>query len=258
MHPRPSFIALLTLLLAVSCGRTEIDAFPFMTGGTGGAGGTGAGGRGASGGGGGGTGAVGGRGGAGGAGGAGAVGGFGGAAGEEAILRLEIQPSEAVVPIRERFQFSAVAFYPTRRPEDVTNRASWAMEGGQPNAVILAGLATCSAGASMLRISARIGDKSASASLTCVDQSVKELRVSPASSEVSAGVVVVLTAEALFTDGSTKDVTQDASWSSSDPMIAEPSTGLFAKGLVTTYVPGRAVIEARYLGLSGTAVIVAR
>lgn len=73
---------------------------------------------------------------------------------------------------------------------------------------------------------------------------VSSIQITAASSNLIAGQTEQLTAQASYSDGSTKDVTSLASWSSSDSTIATVS----AEGIVTTLNAGATVIAATYQG----------
>jgi hypothetical protein len=62
------------------------------------------------------------------------------------------------------------------------------------------------------------------------------------------GASVQFTATAMYSDGSTKDVTASSTWSSSDPTIATVSS----TGLVTGVGDGTAAITASYLTMSSS------
>jgi hypothetical protein len=68
---------------------------------------------------------------------------------------------------------------------------------------------------------------------------------------VTTGEVLVLTATATYSDGSTKDVSLDSTWVSDDPTIAAVETPSVIQGISA----GSVIIEVNYLGVVGAAVI---
>jgi hypothetical protein len=77
--------------------------------------------------------------------------------------------------------------------------------------------------------------------------------ISPPDSITPVGVKVKLTATAVYSDGSSMDVTNAATWLSSDPAIAAVGNGgAGGKGLVTPIAAGKVTITANALGQSGT------
>lgn len=75
--------------------------------------------------------------------------------------------------------------------------------------------------------------------------------VSPSAPGLSIGGTVQLKASAAFPDGTTQDVTNSATWTSSNPAIATVSTS----GLVTAKGSGQATISATYSGLTGHSLV---
>jgi YVTN family beta-propeller protein len=75
------------------------------------------------------------------------------------------------------------------------------------------------------------------------------IAVSPAHPFLAAGSSTQLTATGTYSDGSAKDISGTATWSSSNPAVAAVS----ASGLVTAVAPGTTTITAALAGLSATA-----
>ncbi len=97
------------------------------------------------------------------------------------------------------------------------------------------------------RITASLGGKSASADVTVVPDSIVLLLVEPEPYPLPAGVSAPLRATALHADGTSADVTAQASWTSNADVVQ-----VSAAGVATTIAPGVAVVEATYAGLTGT------
>lgn len=86
----------------------------------------------------------------------------------------------------------------------------------------------------------------------CGTTSVSEVTVvsvgiSPAAPTVAAGTEAQLKATVVRSDGSTEDVTQKATWTSSDEAVASVS----AEGLVSGHQPGTSVLSATFEGTKG-------
>lgn len=77
---------------------------------------------------------------------------------------------------------------------------------------------------------------------------ITDLEIYPPDSRVVAGYSRQYDLTATFKDFDKEDVTQQASWRSADPSIADVNS----RGVVTGKQPGRTVIEADYLGVTGT------
>lgn len=76
---------------------------------------------------------------------------------------------------------------------------------------------------------------------------VSSISVSPTPVTLNAGQSQQLTATAKYSDGSTKDVTSAASWTSSNAAVAK-----VANGLITSVAAGSTTITASFSGLSGS------
>lgn len=90
---------------------------------------------------------------------------------------------------------------------------------------------------------------------TAIDRFLIDLWISPSSAGIAAGATVPLRAMGLFNDGRDADVTEQVSWSSSDPSVATVSNTAGARGIVTGVAPGTATIVATGHGLSASATI---
>ncbi|MFP4432350.1 MAG: right-handed parallel beta-helix repeat-containing protein [Spirochaetaceae bacterium] len=81
---------------------------------------------------------------------------------------------------------------------------------------------------------------------------ITDLTVTPSSADVSGVTPEQFSLIATFEDGSTRDVTEDARWRSSDQAVATVSNGPGTRGLATVAGSGIATIEAEYGGISTT------
>jgi hypothetical protein len=66
------------------------------------------------------------------------------------------------------------------------------------------------------------------------------------------GIGERFTATAVFTDGSTVDVTNAATWTSSDATTLAVSNAMGAQGAATSLAPGSVTVTAAYMGTSGS------
>jgi len=79
---------------------------------------------------------------------------------------------------------------------------------------------------------------------------LSKVEVIPTSASILEGQTQQFTATAVYSDGSTQDVTGQAAWSSSDPAVAT-----VAAGLATGVGAGSATIQAAYEGKDGQATL---
>src|ERR1700680_1539945 len=77
---------------------------------------------------------------------------------------------------------------------------------------------------------------------------LQSIQVSAGTAPLVAGLTGQLTAMGSYSDGSTKDLTKSATWSSSNPAVASIAASGVAKGMS----PGSCVVTATQTSLNGT------
>jgi hypothetical protein len=105
-------------------------------------------------------------------------------------------------------------------------------------------------------ISASLNSVTGQANLTVTAAEVTEIQVTPGNLTEPAGTTGNLTAGALFTDGTSSDVTRAAAWTSSDPETVSVLNFGDNAGLALLRQPGRAIVTATLGSHAGEAVIV--
>jgi hypothetical protein len=127
--------------------------------------------------------------------------------------------------------------------------ATWTTSNPSVATVSSSGLVTA-VGIGTAVITGTCGSISQTITITVTPAVAVQVNLTPASTSIATSQTVQFTANALFSDGSTQDVTKQASWSSSNANINFLSPGL-AFGTVATN--GAATITATMSGVSGTA-----
>ncbi|HEX8960226.1 MAG TPA: Ig-like domain-containing protein [Geobacteraceae bacterium] len=140
---------------------------------------------------------------------------------------------------------------------DVTNQAVWSSDtpsvanfvtAGSPNRVT--GLAPGTA-----VLTATVGGISATFNLTVTSATVTTVTITPAAPTIAAGLTTQFTANGTFSDGTTQDLTFDATWSSSAPSIATVGNVAGSKGLAQALAAGTTTITATFGGVSGSTLL---
>jgi hypothetical protein len=181
------------------------------------------------------------------------------------LVSLSINPAKVSGPVGSTVQFSAQAIYSDGTSVDVTNQATWQSSAAGIASVVTAGggpggggpgggnkgLATAIAVGSA-QITATYKGLSASGSFTVTPATLASISIGPVNPSTGLGVKVKLFATAILTDGTTQDVTNQATWQSSDVAIADVSNAMGSKSVVTPIAPGTATITATYMGLTGS------
>jgi uncharacterized protein YjdB len=163
---------------------------------------------------------------------------------------LTISPAEAHLRASETFSFRARATFSDATSTEVTGQVTWSSSdlavatidrGGQAKG-LTAGTVT---------IKASYQGVEASATLVVRVATASAIMVVPAQAILDVGETATLMAVLAFTDGSSKDVTPEVSWSSGNEAVA--TVDRF--GVVTGKAPGSAEITASHLGLSAKVLV---
>jgi hypothetical protein len=170
------------------------------------------------------------------------------------VTGLEITPATAQITtssLGKQYQFTLKATYSDGSTGFLTESAQWS-SSDQTVATVAAGLAT-STGYGPTTITASIGGQSATASLTVIMPTLSSISITPQAVTVYSGTALQLAATAQYADGSSVDLTNSVTWSSSDNTIVTVT----AQGLMQTVAIGAATITATDGSVSGTASVTA-
>lgn len=164
------------------------------------------------------------------------------------IDRIDVTPSIPSVPKGRTQKFTATAVFTDNSTEDVTATVTWASSS---QSVAEIGNASGNKGrAAALNvgtstISAALGAKSGSTTLTVTPAALTSIAVTPASAKLPAGFQKQFMATGTFTDGTTGDVTKDVTWLSSTVATATVSNADGAEGVVSAVAAGTTSITAK-------------
>ena len=172
------------------------------------------------------------------------------------VVSISIAPASASVAVGTSFRYSAQAIYSDGTSKDVTGTATWLSSDGSVAAVSDAfgtkgQVTTLAAGSTT--ISATYSGVTGTASLTVTSATITSIQVSPFSVSVAQGTPVFFRAVAIYSDGTSADVTGQATWVSSDASIAAVSDAFGSKGRAQALSAGTATIRASYKGVTGSA-----
>jgi hypothetical protein len=153
------------------------------------------------------------------------------------LKTITVVPASASVPLGRTQQFSAQGNYSDATQHDVTSVASWSSDSAAAS-VNPFGLASTHAKGTA-NISAAFGGLQGSAALTITDPVLDFISVAPSNPTVTFPNTLQLAATGIYSDGSMKDLTTTANWSSANTAVAT-----VAAGLVTSKHSGIATITA--------------
>lgn len=175
-------------------------------------------------------------------------GGGGGGSSAANLVSIMVSPSNLSLIKGTSGQFSATGHYSDGSTKDITSAVTW--NSTDP------GIATISASGTVMALAAgqtKITASSGSiisdgAVLTVVE--VTSLEIQPSNPSLGLGAAQPFTVTAHLSDGTTRDVTETALWSSSAPSVAGVSNQQGSRGWVTAFETGTAIITAGWNGFS--------
>jgi uncharacterized protein YjdB len=179
---------------------------------------------------------------------------FGGVTGTSAIVvnpqltSIQVSPATASIPAQTGVAFTATGTFADGKTQDLTGFAFWT--SSQPSvATIFAGNATGLAPGTST-IVAVFNGQGGSAQLTVTTAKAISVVVSPSAAALKLGGSTKFRAVADFSDGTTMDVTNWVTWTSSEQDVATLTGGVAKSGN-----SGRSVVTATIQDVSGTAVL---
>lgn len=156
-----------------------------------------------------------------------------------ALSSISIMPAMFSIASGQSKQLSVQAVYGDGTTEDVTSQVTWNSATAAVASVNPNGLVTgVSAGTST--ITATLAAKQATTLATVTAAQLQSITVTPASASIATGQAQFFTANGIFSDGSTTDITNSVTWSSSATNVAT----IAGTGLATGVSAGSANIIA--------------
>ena len=180
-----------------------------------------------------------------------ASGGFTGKAGltvtDATLTKVEINPAALTLPVGASKQLSATGLYTDNTTRDVTALATWSTSAA---AVADVSNASGNRGTTLAKsvgdatITAIFGGQSGTAEVTVSAATLSSIQVTPSNARLAKTFKRQYAATGIYSDGSTLDLTQNVSWSSSDTDTAAASDADDSRGLVTGVGVGTANVVA--------------
>ncbi len=172
-----------------------------------------------------------------------------------ALTSIAIDPPSATVAKFSQVPLRAIATFADTTTQDVTMQAAWASSDGNivsiSNASQTRGVATAQAeGTAML--SATFQGVVGTANITVTDATIRMITVTPVAPSIPNGTTVEFVATATFSDGTTQDVTAQATWTSESHAVAVISNAPSKRGVATAKGAGTTNISALLGGVTGS------
>ena len=167
------------------------------------------------------------------------------------LSRIEISAPQSTVPTGANLQLTATGIFSDNTSLDLSSQVNWSSANTGIASVAASGLVTAVAGGTV-NISLNYLGKSASFIITVSSAALSRIEISPARPELIVGETEPFIATAIYADGTHLDVTDDATWSSSDDAIAGVGNTALDHGLVSAVTPGSVTITAYFGSQSKT------
>jgi hypothetical protein len=165
------------------------------------------------------------------------------------LTSIQVTPSNATSPLGTTRQFTASGTYSDNSTQDLTATATWASSVPSVATIAAGGLATA-AGVGVTQLSATVGTVTGTVTFNVTAATLVSINVTPANTTIATLTSQVFVATGLYTDNSTQDLTDQATWASSDLAVAtlndEIATGIAA---------GTTTISATFNGVTGSTLL---
>jgi uncharacterized protein YjdB len=143
------------------------------------------------------------------------------------LQSINVSPATSSVATGQSQAFTAYGLFSDGSTTDITNSVTWNSNAANVATVNPTGLAT-GVGAGSATITATSGSASGFATLTVTSAVLTSVDISPDDQTIPIGGQIKLTLTGSYSDNTTQDVTNGATWTSSDPTLAsvDPVTGV--------------------------------
>lgn len=167
------------------------------------------------------------------------------------LSSIDITPPSASVAAGLTQEYVATGTYSDGSTLDISSLVSWESSDEDVATVDANGVATALVKNDGITITATLDSANDTANLTVTDATLQSIEVTPSSFELAAGYEKQYEATGLLSDGSTIELTDAATWSSSDEDVATVGNDPDA-GEVTAVKKGSAIIQAAFGGKTGS------
>jgi uncharacterized protein YjdB len=166
------------------------------------------------------------------------------------IVSISVSPTGHTIAPGTELSFTATGTFSDSSTQVITQDVTWASSDTSVAKVGAVGVVTA-VGQGSANITATFGGVSGSALLTVSSATLKSIAVSPTSAVMAPASTLSLAATGTFSDGSTQNITDAVTWSSSASNVASVTS----YGQVTGESAGAATITAQQGSITGTAAV---
>ena len=174
------------------------------------------------------------------------------------LTSIEVTPIDPTVTVNGRTQFVATAIFSDNTQQAVTGQATWVSSTPSVAQVTTGGFgrgAATGLAAGTTTISATYNGMTGETTLTVTAATLVQVQVTPADPSVAIGTQVSFAATAVYSDNTTQNVTNQATWTSTTPAAAAISTANGSRGQAKALAEGSTTISATFGGVTGTTLL---
>jgi uncharacterized protein YjdB len=166
------------------------------------------------------------------------------------LVSIAVTPANPSATAGAALQFTATGTYTDSSTKNITAAVVWASSNSATATISNTGLAAGLAPGSS-SISATLGSVTNSTTLTVAPATLVSIAVTPANPSATAGAALQFTATGTYTDNTTRDLTTQVVWASSNSSVASVSS----TGAVTGVAAGTATVSASLNGVRGSTTV---
>ena len=170
------------------------------------------------------------------------------------LTEISITPENATVAQGTTVQFEAEGTFSDSTTLDITDTVDWQSSASEIGIVSTDGLATgIGPGETEISASSEVdsGTISDKTTLTVTDAFIESISLAPANATIAIGVTQQFTATGTFSDSSQQDVSDLATWTTTNNSVGTISNSPNSRGLFTSNALGSTVIQATFGGTDG-------
>ncbi len=173
---------------------------------------------------------------------------------QASLTRLELTPGNVSLPVGKTQAVKATGFFSDGTSQDLTASVNWTSSAPAVATVDAAGVVQ-GRSQGTADVTAASGNVTASAGVTVRAAELSSMTVTPAGVGLPKGAARAFRATGTFTDGSTRDLTDTATWTSTNSSVLVVSNANGTRGQATGANVGRAFVEASQDALTGAAAV---
>jgi trimeric autotransporter adhesin len=171
------------------------------------------------------------------------------------VTAIAITPATANLAPGSTVTYLAVGTYSDLSSRPIVGLVTWTSTAPTVVSITQGGIATGQSAGTATITATYQGITSNASSVLVTPSPLASIAVTPSTASVPEAVATQYRAKGTFVDGSTQDLTTNATWASSPSSVATISNATLRQGLATGVAPGTASITAVFASKTGTATL---